>query len=379
MRKKIALCFLSLVFLCSCTGKTTPGTTAYSTSSASLPQAETSSGSNVLQEPYADVRGLGETLTLHQDEYLTEDMRTFWFNQNTLFEGNEALAAEILENGKDPGLNISDIHAQGITGKNVTVAIIDQPLLPGHTEYAGKIKQYHTVGLTEKDSPSSMHGPSVASLLAGDTLGTAPGAKLYYVALKFWERNAPEMGAQALDWLIEQNKALPGAEKIRAVSVSADFTNAEYFDDPDVWEKAVQRAREANILVLDCRKEYDTCVFWPSFFAPDNRDDIYTSQMGTPDGDFKDCPAQALGTPVGYRTTAEVYYDGEYSYCYDAAGGHSWAIPYGTGVLALGWQINPTLTGQELLELMRQTAYETNGGQRFLNPSAFMEAVQSTL
>lgn len=119
-----------------------------------------------------------------------------------------------------------------------------------------------------------MHGPAVASLLAGDTIGTAPGVNLYYVAIKAWDRSAPEMGAQALDWLIGQNETLPEHEKIRAVSVSTDFTDSEYFNDHSAWDEAVKRAQAAGILVLDCRREYDTCVFWPGFFDPYNRDDI---------------------------------------------------------------------------------------------------------
>lgn len=340
-----------------------------------------SSDSSKALEPYADVRGIDETVTLEAGEYTAEEISTYWFNQNTIFKGNEDLAAQILENGKDPGLQVSQLHAQGITGKGVTVAIIDQPLLPSHPEYAGKIEQYHAVGFTEheNESLSSMHGPAVTSLLAGDTIGTAPGVKLYYVAVKFWERNAPEMGAQALDWLIEQNKTLSESEKIRAVSVSADCTNSEYFDNHETWDKAVRRAQEADILVMDCRQEYDTCIFWPSFFAPARRDDISLITIGTPDGDFQVCPSQALGTPVGYRTTAEVYSEDEYSYSYDAVGGHSWAIPYGTGVLAMGWQVNPSLTGAEMIELLRATAYKNAAGDCFIDPAAFIDSVQKTL
>ena len=329
--------------------------------------------------PYEDVRGIGETRRLRAGEYDPEDIASFWFNQNTVFEGSEELAEKILEGGKDPGLQVSGLHAQGVTGKGVTVAVIDQPLLPDHPEYAGKILKYHTVGLTEKDSPSSMHGPAVASLLAGESIGTAPGAKLYYIALKFWERDAAEMGAEALDWLIEENKALPEGEKIRAVSVSADFTNAEFFDHPEVWEAAVGRAKEAGLLVLDCRADYSSCVFWPSRFDPESRDDVSACEIGTVTGDFLDCPPQALGVPVSYRTTAEEYTEGEWAYSYDAEGGHSWAVPYGTGVLALGWQLNPGLTGEELIALMQSTAFVSPQGGRFLDPVRFIEAVRATL
>lgn len=370
--------FLSLL-LCSCTGNTDQGNMGDDANPPAAASSEAPLDNGGSLEPFADVRGIGETKTLAPGEYVLEDIRTYWFNEHTVFEGNEELAAKIIEDGKAPGLNLSELHAQGITGENITVAIIDQPLLLGHSEYVGKVAAYHTVGLTEADSPSSMHGPAVTSLLAGNTIGTAPGVKLYYVAIKAWDRSAPELGAQALDWLIKQNEALPETEKIRAVSVSADFTNSEYFDHHAAWDEAVKRAQAANILVLDCRQEYDTCIFWPSFFDPNNRDDITSSKIGTPDGDFLECPPQALGTPVGYRTTAEAYYENEYSYSYDAVGGHSWAIPYGTGILALGWQVNPALTGQELIALMRQTAYKNALGDQFLDPSAFMNSVRSTL
>lgn len=341
------------------------------------PPSESVNGS--VLEPYSDVRGINEMKRIRLGEYIPEDIITYWYNQNTIFEGNEETAIRIMENGKNPGLGVPLLHQQGIIGDSVTLAMIDQPLLLNHPEYVGKIASYHTIGLTDKDSPSSMHGPAVTSLLAGETIGTAPGAKIYYVALKFWDEDAPTMGAEALDWLIEQNNQLPKEEKIRAVSVSADFTNTEYFVNHEAWQAAVERAQAAGILVLDARSDYETCLFWPSYFDSDERDNISLSRIGNPNGNFLDCPSQALGTPIGYRTTAEYYVEGEPSYAYDAEGGHSWAIPYGTGILALGWQINPSLTGQKLIDLMGQTAYTDGAGERFLNPTAFIEAVKDTL
>ena len=386
-RIKRGLAFLLALSLplCACAAPVGGGAASASLAAAvSVPPEPSASASpepdgEAPLEPYADVRGIWDPVVLKPGDYVPEDLETYWFNQNTVFEGNEERAAKILENGKAPGLGIKRLHAQGVTGEGVAVAIIDQPLLLDHPEYAGKIERYHAIGMTEKDHRSTMHGPAVASLLAGETIGTAPGARLTFVALKFWERNASEQGAEALDWLIEQNRALPESERIRAVSVSADFTNAENFDHPEIWEAAVKRAQEAGILVLDCRTGYDTCAFWPSYFDPERRDDITGSRIGTPDGDFLECPPGALGVPVGYRTTAEVYDDGDYSYSYDAIGGHSWAVPYGTGVLALGWQVNPSLTGEELLRIMRETAYQNAAGDRFLDPPAFVEAVRATL
>jgi len=109
--------------------------------------------------PFSDVRGIGETVILQADEYFPEEIFTYWFNQNTVFEGEQELAEQILENGKEPELGVSELHAKGLTGKGVTVAIIDQPLLIDHPEYARKIEQYHTIGLQKGADASSMHGP----------------------------------------------------------------------------------------------------------------------------------------------------------------------------------------------------------------------------
>lgn len=83
---------------------------------------------------------------------------------------------KILESGKDPGLGIRALHLKGITGKGVSIAIIDQPLLVGHKEYSSSLKSYEELFLRVKNSPAAMHGAAVASLAVGKTCGVAPGA-----------------------------------------------------------------------------------------------------------------------------------------------------------------------------------------------------------
>lgn len=81
--------------------------------------------------------------------------------------------------------------------------------------------------------------------------------------------------------------------------------------------------------------------------------------------------------PVSYRTTAETYEKGSYSYQYMGVGGLSWAIPYAAGTLALGWQVNPELTGEEAMKLLSETATINQEGYRIINPLAFVEAAQA--
>jgi subtilisin family serine protease len=125
---------------------------------------------------------------------------------------------DLFKSAMNPGLGVRRLHARGITGKGVNVGIIDQPLFQDHPEFAGKIAAYHDVGCNTEES--SMHGPAVASLLVGTQCGTAPGARLYHVAAPSWTGDTAYQ-AKALDWLVEQSKALPAGQKIRVVSISA--------------------------------------------------------------------------------------------------------------------------------------------------------------
>ncbi|HSL95742.1 MAG TPA: hypothetical protein VLA35_07490, partial [Thermoleophilia bacterium] len=47
-----------------------------------------------------------------------------------------------LERAKDPGLGVRDLHAQGVTGAGVSVAIIDGQLRRDHVEYADRLVAY---------------------------------------------------------------------------------------------------------------------------------------------------------------------------------------------------------------------------------------------
>ena len=79
---------------------------------------------------------------------------------------------QVLENGKAPGLNIADLHTMGITGKGITVAIIDQPLNTEHIEIRDNIIHYESAGYPEHKE-AQFHGTAVSSLLAGKTCGVA--------------------------------------------------------------------------------------------------------------------------------------------------------------------------------------------------------------
>ena len=302
----------------------------------------------------------------------------YTYNTGTIFAGAEDEAAALLEEDKDPGLGVRGLQAQGITGKGVRAAIIDQPLLTDHPELSGRIAAYYDTGC--EGETSSMHGPAVASLFAGESIGIAPDATLYYAAWPSWLMDS-RYAAEALDWVVAQNEALPDGEKIRVVSVSAAPGNAEMFQNADLWDAAVARAEQAGLLVLTvdgAGVEKTRLVPYPAVLARNDRDNPAACRTGFADSDERaETGSNTLSLPCSYRTVAEEYTAGQYSYTHDGHGGLSWGIPYCAGVMALGWQVDPTLTGEEMMQYLLSTAATGTDGSHIIDPVQFIQTLQT--
>lgn len=324
-------------------------------------------------EPYQDVRGLNfSAYNVDLDRSLIE---TLWFNGTTKWPGQSGdVAQDILELGKNPGLGIRAIHAQGITGEGVNVAIIDQNMVVDHPEFQGKIVEYFDVGTDMPSTLGSMHGPAVTSLLVGENIGTAPDANVYYVAAPSWKADA-QYFADALNWIIDENEKLPDDQKIRVVSVSAapSGPGSPFTVNNAAWDIAYERAIEAGILVLDCTEDHGIAA--PCHYDLDDPENVAKCIPGWPGIETQPMPDR-IYIPTSLRTSAEEYDQGNYSYQYTGRGGLSWAIPYLSGVLALGWQVRPDLTGEQLLEILYGSAYVTDGGLKIINPGAFIDMVR---
>jgi subtilisin family serine protease len=279
---------------------------------------------------------------------------------------------KLLTSGMNPGLGVRNLHRQGITGKGVNVAIIDQPLYQDHPEFAGKIVAYHDVGC---GSESSMHGPAVTSLLVGTNCGTAPDTRVYYVAAPSWTKDTA-FQAKALDWIVEQNERLPVSEKIRVVSVSAapSGPTSVFEKNQEMWDQACVRAEAAGILVLDCTRHHgfiEKC--WYNTRVPES---VAGCTPGHPKEGVYFSPDKILA-PAWGRTIAEESSKGDFGYIY-GRGGVSWSIPYCAGVLALGWQLRPDIPPEQMRELLFKSAYIKKDGAKIVNPSRFIQLVKTT-
>jgi subtilisin family serine protease len=153
-------------------------------------------------------------------------------------------AQTIMELGKDPGLGVRSLHEQGITGKGVNIAIIDQALVQDHIEYADRLMTYETIQCS--DESAQMHGSAVTSIAAGKTCGVAPDAKIYYIASTFGIFS-PGGGfkedlrpiAESIERILAINEVLPADEKIKVISISKGITNAPGAQEALTLEKVI--------------------------------------------------------------------------------------------------------------------------------------------
>jgi len=296
-------------------------------------------------------------------EKMPFDSQTIWPDTDKMPEGFDPAA--LLEDGKNPGLGIRSLHKQGIDGRGVTIAIIDQPLLRNHREYADRLVEYEPVGLLTALASPQMHGPSVSSIAVGKTCGVAPKASLRYFAVQMWvQDNKPY--CYVIDKLIDFNKDKDITQQIRVVSISTGmFSQQAGFDH---WQETLIRAEKNGILVVTCHPaflQYGTLERIPGQ-DPDKASSYRRGRYGRKE--------KVLHIPAGNRTIAS--HHGPEVYTYTRRGGMSWAAPYLAGLAALAYQVKPDIDPKAIVDLWLKTATQSDTGPMIVNPVGFIEAVR---
>lgn len=297
------------------------------------------------------------------------DFRFAWFDSRTKWP--EALPKgfdpkAILEHNKYPGLGLKALHDKGITGKDINVAIIDYALLLDHVEFENRVKMYEHHHY--KGNTAQMHGPGVASILAGKTTGVAPQANLYFIACENYNVENQKMEidhswtAKAIDRIIEVNKVLPRDHKIKVLSMSVAWNPSQqgYAE----ITAAVKRAVDSGIFVVSGSlfetSQHRYCVFGLDIDRLADKDDFdsykvlsweawmekvqsKSGQVEFYNKDFMDHPpAEQLMIPTESKTVAGA--TGINDYMFTGKGGWSWSVPYIAGLYALACQVMPDVT-----------------------------------
>jgi pimeloyl-ACP methyl ester carboxylesterase len=311
--------------------------------------------------------------------YATFDSRTIW--PTTLPKGYDP--TEIMELGKAPGLGMAKLHEQGITGKGVRVAFLDQALLVDHEEYKDRIQVYREVG--KVDRQAAMHGGAVTSILAGKTVGVAPDVVITYYAVD--NRNGSWANhARVINQILDANGQLPPAQQIHVIGVSWGFTSetAGYKE----IKAAVARAKKEGVFVLTTAVDEDYTFKFHGLgrdpLADPNRVDSYRPGSWWADEFYADPSAftDRILVPMDSRTTAAPTGTSEYVFC--RLGGASWVVPYLAGMYALGLQVKQDLTPEQFYRAALETGSYTqfiHEGKTYklgpiINPTALIERLQ---
>lgn len=322
------------------------------------------------------------------------DTRTTWPPPEKMPQGFDPRA--VMDLGKDPGLGVRSVHALGITGKGVGIAIIEQPLIVDHKEYGDRLRLYEEINIPS-DSPSQMLGPAVASIAVGKTVGTAPEADLYYIACtpgtwkvsdKTFEYDFSFL-ASAVRRVLAVNAGLPAGRKIRVISMSIGWIqNQKGYADITA---AVKEAEAAGIFVVSSSLEAGGKMKFQALgrepMADPNAFESYGPGLWLAPSFFLDDPkareyyAGRLWVPMDSRTTASP--TGKDDYVFYREGGWSWCIPYIAGVYALACQADPSITPERFwntaLATGRTIKVERGGKAYDLGPILNVPVLMSVL
>ena len=349
-------------------------------------------------------------------------LQTIEFDTETIWPEKEKLPKDfepekLLEESKNPGLGIKELHEQGITGQGVAVAIIDQKLDVNHPEYKNSVVDYTEYDGAENEE-ISMHGPAVASLLVGKDCGIAPGAKLVYKAAPAGRSFLSE--AKALADIIKDNKNVPQNEKVRVVSCSIGYMTENPEPGLNEWIDALKKAKEAGIFVVDVggnqidvsfsgggspenKNDFESYLSWlredegneelNKIISEGNIDEILKKLrevrkdelVNISDTDLRKKVEEHLNKrkkeiiiPSDYRTMASSW-SKKGQYMYNGRGGISWSVPYLAGLFALILQVNPNIKREEIAEIINESAVINKKGLRIVNPKGIIDLVRERI
>lgn len=300
---------------------------------------------------------------------------------------------KIMELGKNPGLGIRKLHEQGITGKGVSIAIIDSALLLEHEEYKDNLMMYEL--LHNLDENADMHGTAVTSIAVGKSVGVAPNnAKVYFIASTFgdYTENGPVSDctymAEGILRVLEINKQLKTEDKIRVISISSAAEPEE--DGYALVMEAIERAKDEGVFVITCAPQDNYGFRLYGLGRELNADpDLLLSYeeglLGNKGYFYHNFETDnTLLVPMDSRTTA--FCTGKESYVFIRQGGNSFLPPWLAGMYALCLQISPELSGEEFIRLAFETGDIVSREYReeeyefgtIVNPQRLVERVNKT-
>ena len=303
---------------------------------------------------------------------ITFSTSTIWPNMQNMPKDFDP--AQIIENGKNPMLNINELHKNGITGKGVLVAVIDSlPVNPKHVELnSAKVKYENVCNASDKH----FHGDIVLANICGKNIGVAPDVFVYHYCQSM---AIEKINKDMIKILFDILHKIENGEPIKIVSRSGMlcFDKSKY-DGLEEDRKSIKELKN-KIESLGC-KVLDSIDFAEAgfhcghfCFDDDNKniDNIKMASWLTQKD--KTSYANKMIFVCGGKSIPDTLTNDGYKFEQDDC--FSWTIPQCAGLYALCLQANSNLSFEDFIELCRNSCDVNKNGYNIINPQHVINKV----
>lgn len=319
---------------------------------------------------------------------LSFDDKTIWPSDSSKLPQRFEYKDKVVELGKNPGLDIHQLHARGIDGSGMRMAIIESTRLCSHEQYKNNLVHYEEFGFEEnKINFGDMHATTVASIATGKDIGVAPKAQLYFFATNsFFEGDKPRQMpiadnvTAALERILEINETLPPNEKIQVVSMSWGQQAEDNIQGHEKWWHALEKAKKSGLFVLTTSSNRENGLkFYGT--ACDMLQDPDSPNGRLPPRWWKNNAIQKspknIMPPMDHRTVAGPVSDNSYTHYGNKTTGMSWATPWLAGMFVLARQVDPTVTPEHFWEVALKTGILSKEvGGSIIQPVKLIETLE---
>jgi subtilisin family serine protease len=252
----------------------------------------------------------------------------------------------------------------GATGKGVTIALIDTGVPAGATDVTLSKASIDLIKDRPAPSPAfnrahaqSVAGPLVSILNGKGTLGVAYDATLLSIRADMEGACESQCAFRTADVARGIDYALAHRARVIVLALVSPTPGRPL---SPVFERALQRAADAGaIVVIAAGNTADANPAWPARYAADPKFRGQVIAVGATEraGDLAPWSVRAGAARDAFLAApgAEIITDCGPKYCY-LVSGTSFSAPYVAGAAALLMDAYPTLSGQEVADLLLRHA-----------------------
>lgn len=244
-------------------------------------------------------------------------------------------------------------HKIGITGKNITIAVMDSGLSYHPDIDLDRILAFRDfISYRAQPYDDYSHGTHVSGIIASSKIGIAPESNL--VSLKVLDKEgngSSDIFIEGIKWLLGHHRQYD----IRIVNISVGGTNAELKNEKNRLNLWVTRLWEEGIIV--CCSAGNNGPAPNSITAPGNCKKVIT--IGSSDGKH----FSSAGPLLPYITKPELTAPGFHILSTKPGGGYSikngtsMSVPFISGTCALLLQKYPYLTNDQTKIRLMESAH----------------------